>query len=227
MKKNRIAIFDLDETLTKKGTWGRFVTNAVRGQPLKWLPFFVSTVFSQARYMLGLGPRERVKERMMQWTISGRSRTELEQLARAFADNEVENGLRKKARETLEHHRAAGDRIIIASAAVDLVVHPIADKLNISERVCTKTAFDDNDRLAKRLGGMNCYGDNKLKLVEDYLANDPKFDRDQVHITMYSDSRSDLAILQWADVGVAVNPSPRLSRCVDEHGFEVQDWDQE
>jgi HAD superfamily hydrolase (TIGR01490 family) len=227
MKKNRIAIFDLDETLTQKGTWGRFVTNAVRGQPLKWLPFFLSTVFSQILYMLGLGPRERVKEHMMKWTIAGRSRAELEKLAQAFADNEVETGLRKKSREVLEHHRAAGDRIIIASAAVDLIVNPIAEHLEIAERVCTQTAFDENDRLAKRLGGTNCYGENKLKLVEDFLTKDPKFDRDQVHITMYSDSRSDLAILQWADVGVAVNPSPRLSRCVDELGFEVQDWDQE
>ena len=225
--KQKIAIFDLDETLTQKGTWGRFVTGAVRGQPLKWLPFFVSTVFSQARYMIGMGPRERVKENMMRWTISGRSRSDLEVLAQKFADNEVKNGLRKHALTVLEKHRASGDRIIIASAAVDLVVSPIAELLNIADRVCTKTAFDENDKLAKRLGGTNCYGKGKLKLVKDFLQSDPKFDRDQVHITMYSDSRSDLAILQWADVGVAVNPSPRLARCVEEYGFEVQDWDQE
>lgn len=227
MKKNRIAIFDLDETLTQKGTWGRFVTGAVRGRPHKWIPFFASTVFSQILYMLGLGPRERVKEHMMRWTISGRSRDELEHLAQDFADNEVENGLRKKARGVIEHHRAAGDRIIIASAAVDLIVNPIADHLDIADRVCTQTAFDENDKLSKRLGGTNCYGPNKLQLVLQYLMEDTRFNRKQVHITMYSDSRSDLAILHWADVGVAVNPSPRLARCVDEYGLKVQNWDQE
>lgn len=177
--------------------------------------------------MLGLGPRERVKERMMQWTIAGRTRADLEQLAQDFADEEVRNGLRKKARDVVEHHRAAGDRIMIASAAVDLIVNPIADHLNIVDRICTKTAFDKNDRLEKRLGGMNCYGANKLILVREYLEQDPNFDRDNTHITMYSDSRSDLDIFDWADVGIAVNPSPRLLRCADEHGLSVEDWDKE
>lgn len=227
MTENCIAIFDLDETLTKKGTWGRFVMGVVRGQPLKWLPFFFSTIFSQARYMLGLGPRERVKENMMRWTISGQSRSDLEKMAQAFADNEIATGLRNNALKVLEKHRDAGDRLIIASAAVDLVIFPIADHLKIFERVCTKTAFDKNDKLTRRLGGTNCYGPNKLELVKEFLEEDPNFDRDKVHITMYSDSSSDLAILQWADVGVAVNPSPKLAKCVEEYGFEVQDWDQD
>ncbi|NNC37187.1 MAG: HAD-IB family hydrolase [Acidimicrobiales bacterium] len=227
MKKDRIAIFDLDETLTQKGTWGRFVTGIVKDQPLKWAPFALSTAFTQAHYMLGLGPRERVKERMMQWTIAGRSRSELERLAQEFADNEVQNGLRRKAREVIEHHRNAGDRIMIASAAVDLIVHPIADHLNIDDRICTATAFDENQRLKKRLGGVNCYGPNKLKLVREYLENEPGFNRENVHITVYSDSRSDLDIFDWADVGIAVNPSPRLLKCVNEHGLNVQDWDKE
>jgi len=227
MKKTRIAIFDLDETLTRKGTWGRFVTGAVRGQPLKWLPFFISTIFSQILYMIGLGPRERVKEHMMRWTIAGRTRDELDNLAQSFADNEVAHGLRKKALKTIEHHRAAGDRIIIASAAVDLIVNPIGDRLNIAERVCTKTAFDSQDRLASRLGGMNCYGPNKLTLVQKHLKADPTFNRQNVHITMYSDSRSDLDIFDWADVGIAVNPSPRLLKRVTEHGLSVVDWDKD
>jgi HAD superfamily hydrolase (TIGR01490 family) len=223
----RIAIFDLDETLTKKGTWGRFVTGAIRHQPLKWIPFFISSVFSQILYMLGKGPREHVKETMMRWTIAGRSRADLEKSAETFADNEIAQGLRLRSNRVLEKHRAAGDRIIIASAAVDLIVHPIAERLKIAETVCTKTAFDDQDRLAKKLDGMNCYGQGKLRLVKEYLAKDPKFDRGHVHITMYTDSRSDLDIMHWADVGIAVNPSPRLARVVDEYGFEVQNWDEE
>ena len=227
MKKDRIAIFDLDETLTQRGTWGRFVTGAVRAQPLKWLPYAISTTICQILYMMGLAPRERVKEHMMRWTIAGKTREDINALAQSFADNEIENGLREKARKNIVHHRAAGDRIVIASAAVDLIVNPIADRLKIPARVCTKTAFDDRDRLSAKLGGMNCYGPNKLTLVKKHLESDPNFDRSKVHITMYSDSRSDLDIFNWADVGIAVNPSPRLLKCVAEHGLSVVDWDKD
>lgn len=225
--KQRIAIFDLDETLTQKGTWGRFVLGAIKNRPHKWLPFFASSLFSQAKYMLRIGPREHVKETMMRWTLSGRTRAELSKMAQSFADEEIRHGLRLAAKAVLERHRDAGERIIIASAAVDLIVLPIAEHLGICEVVCTKMAYDKNDKLMRKLGGPNCYGSNKLRMVEAYLAQDPKFNRDNVHITMYSDSRSDLDILRWADIGIAVNPSPRLAKCVSEFGFDVQNWNEE
>lgn len=227
MTVQRIAIFDLDETLTKKGTWGRFVVGTLKGKPLKWIPFLVTSIFSQILYMLKFGPREHVKENMMRWTLSGRTRADLEQLASGFADHEAGEGLRLRSKAMIEKHRAAGDRIIIASAAVDLIVDPIAERLDIAERVCTKMAYNDDDRLSRKLGGMNCYGVGKLIMVQEYLEQDPDFDRANTHITMYSDSRSDLDIMRWADVGIAVNPSPRLAAVTEQYGFEVQDWDKE
>ena len=226
-KPASIVIFDLDETLTKKGTWGRFVVSTLKGRPLRWLPFLATSLFFQAVYMLRLGPREHVKESMMRWTLSGRSRESLEALADAFANSEVSEGLRTRARHTIEMHRAQGDRLIIASAAVDLIVKPMAKRLGIQDIVCTKTLYTASDKLARKLGGMNCYGPDKLHMVRAYLQADPGFDRDNTHITMYSDSRSDLEILRWADTGIAVNPSPRLGKLVEKYGFEVQDWDKE
>jgi len=225
MAKQNIAIFDLDETLTKKGTWGRFVLGSIKGKPHKLVPFFASSIFSQIKYMLRLGPREHVKETMMRWTLSGRTRAELTAMADKFADYEAGDGLRRQSKAMLARHRDEGDRILIASAAVDLVVEPIAARLGITEIVCTKMAYDDEDRLSRKLGGQNCYGAGKLEMVKAYLEADSTFNRDNTHITMYSDSRSDLDILRWADVGIAVNPSPRLARCVDAESFEVQDWD--
>ena len=225
MPKQNIVIFDLDETLTKKGTWGRFVLGSIKGKPHKLIPFFASSIFSQIKYMLRFGPREHVKEAMMRWTLSGRTREELTAMAEKFADTEAGEGLRRQSKAMLAKHKDAGDRIIIASAAVDLIVDPIAACLGITEIVCTKMAYNDDDRLARKLGGQNCYGAGKLDMVKTYLENDPKFSRKDAHITMYSDSRSDLDILRWADVGIAVNPSPRLAKCVNADGFEVQDWD--
>ncbi|HHL43566.1 MAG TPA: HAD-IB family hydrolase [Hellea balneolensis] len=223
----KIVIVDLDETLTKKGTWGRFVTRSIRHQPHKWVPFFLSSLGQQILYMAGIGPREHVKEKMMRWTLSGRSKQDLQAMAEVFAEKEVKDGLRNRSLTVLDRHRKQGARIILASAAVDLICDPIARRLGIDEVVCTKTAYDEHGRLARKLGGQNCYGQGKLELVKAHLEQEPDFTRAGVHITMYSDSRSDLAILQWADVGIAVNPSPRLRKHCEQYGFEIQDWDEE
>ncbi len=224
--KQNIAIFDLDETLTKKGTWGRFVASTMQGRPLKWIPFLITSLFRQALYVFGLAPREHVKESMMRRTISGKSREELQKLAEDFAKNEVSQGLRARSLQMIEKHRARGDRIIIASAAVDLLVEPIAKRLGVDEIVCTKMAWE-NGRLGRKLGGMNCYGKNKLFMIKQYLKQDKNFRRDKVHITVYSDSSSDIPILCWADKGIAVNPSPKLLKQAAKYGFEIQDWDLE
>ena len=220
-----IAIFDLDETLTQKGTWGRFVVASIRGKPHKYIPFVLQTAFSQLLYVLGVGPREHVKEAMMRRTLSGRSRVELEAMAEKFANFEAYDGMRPQAKAVIAKHRIAGDRIIIASAAVDLIVNPIARHLEITETVCTKMAYTNDGKLAKKLGGPNCYGAGKLTMVKEYLAQNDRYSRDNAHITMYSDSKSDLDILRWADVGIAVHPSPRLEKYVRQYGFEIQMWD--
>ncbi|MEE9272896.1 MAG: HAD-IB family hydrolase [Robiginitomaculum sp.] len=225
MDKQRIAIFDLDQTLTVKGTWGRFVSTSIHDRPFKWLAFVMASVFSQIKYMIGFGPRERVKETMMRWTLSGRSRRELELRAQNFAQNEVDNGLRARSLQMLKFHKEQGDRIVIASAAVDLVVAPIADRLGITEIVCTKVTYDENEKLKPKLGSQNCYGRGKLEMVKAYLEKDIGYSRDQAHITMYSDSSSDLDILRWADVGIGVNPSPKLANLATKYGFKIQDWD--
>jgi len=60
-----IAIFDLDYTLTKRGTWGRFVIKNVKFKPWLWLPLTISAGVTQWRYKQGHLPRIRVRDR--QW----------------------------------------------------------------------------------------------------------------------------------------------------------------
>ena len=41
-----IAIFDLDYTLTKRGTWGRFVIKSVRFKPWLWGPLLLASAWA-------------------------------------------------------------------------------------------------------------------------------------------------------------------------------------
>lgn len=219
-----IVIFDLDETLTRKGTWGRFVFSTLRGHPFKKARLALGMAFNQIVYKLGMKPREFVKERMMRQTLSGRCKQELRQLAENFARAEADSGLRPQAQSIIEHHRSKGDRLMIASAAVDLIVEPMAKFLDIDEYVCTAMAYTSQGVLDVKLGGQNCYGCGKLEMVKAYLDQCPQYQRGERHITVYSDSCSDLDILAWADRGVAVHPTRKLANCAKEYDLEIQYW---
>jgi len=218
-----IAIFDLDYTLTKRGTWGRFVIQNVKYKPWLWLPLALSAGLTQWRYKKGRLPRIRVKQAMMRWSMVGRPKAQLEKIAEDFAANEVENGLRPGAIKALEAHRAKGDLIIIASAAVDLIVAPIARRLDIEYWVATDMKWEDG-KLAPDFASENCYGPHKLERVKQLFAKNPELKHNHTLITMYSDSYSDIDVLQYCDKGVAVNADRKLTEAAGDKGFELVDW---
>lgn len=214
------AIFDLDRTLTKRGTWSRFVSFANSGRPdlLLGMPLLVVQALA---YKIGLATRTSVKERSIALFLSKWPREFLEDTAEDFAEREVREGLRPKARSVIEMHRAKGDVPTIVSAAADLIVLPIARRLGIDQVICTRLRWKEDGRLDSRLDGPNCYGAEKLERLRKTWGAEHSYHP----VTAYSDHISDLGLLLWADRGVAVNPSKPLLQAAKRHGLEIENWD--
>ena len=221
----RYAVFDLDETITARGTWGRFVNLSVRRRPWRFFGIWGRAALGQLLYKTTSLERVSVKRGMLRWSLTGQSRERLHALAEDFAAQEVATGLRPGALRAITAHRAAGDTIIIASAAADLVANAIAEKLDITHVVATKLAWD-NGVCADDFASENCYGAGKLTALRTYLETFPDYRREVVHITLYTDSYSDLPVLEFADKGVAVNADAKLQAASPVYGFETVDWSQ-
>ena len=150
-----IAIFDLDYTLTKRGTWGRFVWSIVRRKPWLWVPLLAAAGWMQLLYKIGKSPRIRVKQAMMRWSMVGMGQDELLQYAESFVAREVTHGLRPGGIEAVKRHKAQGDILIIISAAVDIIVKPVAEKLGFNHWLATNMKWEDG-RLASEFAERNC-----------------------------------------------------------------------
>ena len=228
----KLAIFDLDYTLTAKGTWGRFTARCMKGHAWRWPELALRAVGMQAAYKLGLVPRIAVKTQMMRVCMTGRERAELEAIAEGFAEDEVARGLRPGGVAVLRAHQEAGDRVMIASAAVDVLVAPIARGLGVEDWVATEMAWDGEggdprptDTLSDHFASPNCYGAAKLAAVEAHFARDPAWLKPgETFITMYSDSSSDVDLFTLADDAVAVHPSAKLRRMAENLGWRVVEW---
>ena len=148
---------------------------------------------------------------------SGLDRARIAALATAFAERVLDRFLCPGAAEAIAGHRRAGNRLVLATAALDLYAEPVAAALGIDTVVSTRSSWS-----AGRLGieGANCYGPAKLAAVEAVLAGV----RDNSRIIAYSDDLSDLALLEWADRGVAVHPRRGLRDRAPACGIEIADW---
>ena len=213
------AIFDMDRTLTRTGTWSRFMFSVNRNRPLFYLRLPLLGLHAVA-YKMGLLSRQSVKEHGLK-TLTWATRDDLERAAERFADEEVRSGLRRQTLAVLEKHRAVGDRLVMATAAASLVAKPIAERLGFSVVISTELEWSKDNRMTGKLAGPNCYGQAKLDLI---LASHAEHDF-KTPTSGYSDHVSDLPFLQWVDDGVAVNPSRGLAQIADKAGLRIEDWD--
>jgi len=219
----RYAVFDLDHTITSKGTWGRFVSQSVKKKPWKFLGLWLRAGVGQLRYRIGRDERISVKLAMLRWTLAGQSRETLAALAESFAENEIKHGLRPGAVRQIDAHQSAGDIVIIASAGADLVVEAIARRLKIHTVISTNLAWEGG-KCAGYFGSDNCYGQGKLDALQKCLETFDDFQRESAHIIVYSDSHSDLPAMNFADKAVAVNADKKLLGLAKVNGFEIVDW---
>lgn len=215
------AIFDMDRTLTRTGTWSRYMFSMNKTRPLFYLRLPFLGLHAVA-YKLGLVSRQSVKEHGLK-TLRWAKRDDLERAAERFAEEEVKHGLRRQTLAVLDKHKAAGDVLVMATAAADLVAKPIAKKLGFAVVISTELEWATDNRLTGRLAGPNCYGEAKLDLI---LASNAEHTF-STPTAGYSDHVSDLPFLQWVDDGVAVNPSRGLAQIADKAGLRIEDWDVE
>lgn len=214
----RLAIFDLDYTLTERGTWGRFVASCAKSQPWVIPSLAASAGWTQWRYKQGHVPRIAVKTAMMKRCMVGRTRAELTTLADKFVADDLANGLNKRVVNALRQHQDVGDTVLIASAAVDLLACRYAEGLGVDGQVSTRMAWTEDDHLADHFASDNCYGEQKMTRIRQWLS---EANITPSHTTSYSDSRADAPMLEYADKAIVVKPKRKTRAYAQMKNFEI------
>lgn len=222
---HRVAMYDMDRTITRAGTYSGFLMHVARRRQ-QWRLLLLPLVgLAGVAYALRLIDRSQLKAINLRLLVGGRfSRAEIAPFAESYADKVVARGLHGAALEQIAADRAAGYRLLLATASFHLYVDAIARRLGIDDVLATRLDEPDgSDHIHARLSGDNCYGDAKFARISGWLA-DNAIVRDAAHIRAYSDHVSDHPMLRFADEAVATTPSRKLKRLAPQMGWQVVDW---
>ena len=222
--KHALAIYDMDKTITRRATYTPFLIHAsLRLAPwrLLLLPAVLGTVLA---YGLKLIDRARLKEFNYRILIGrGIAPERLDPVIASFADRQLATNILPGARASIAADRAAGRRLVMATASYRLYAAAIAERLGFRDVIATETQRDGKGRTIARIDGSNCYGDIKLAMIQTWLRREG-LEREAVHIRFYSDHVSDSVVHHWSDEPVATNAHDRLIRLARAEGWEVLDW---
>jgi len=218
-----LAIYDMDKTITRRPTYGAFMAFAlVRLAPWRILltPALVGTTLA---YLVRLIDRGRLKEINFRLLIGRVAPERLERVVEAFADRQVKTNIMAGARSRIAEDRAAGRRLVLATASYRLYAAAIARRLGFDDVIATDVEYDVNGRTVARIDGVNCYGLGKLDMIEAWLQQQG-LEREALHIRFYSDHISDAPVHHWSDEAFATNAHARLIKLAEDEGWEVLDW---
>ena len=125
--------------------------------------------------------------------------------------------VRPEAQRLLEQHRHAGRATYIVSASPIELVEPLAQALGMTAGIGTRSRIADGTYTGE-LDGPFCYGQGKVEAMEA-IAAERGYELDRCWA--YSDSASDLPMLEAVGHPVAVNPDGKLERVAGERGWPV------
>ena len=222
--KALLAIYDMDRTITRRATYTPFLIHSALALA-PWRLILLPVVFlSMLAYAVKLIDRGRLKEINYGLLIGrGVPPERLEPVIESFADRQLAGNIMPGARRSIAADKAAGRRLVMATASYRLYAAAIARRLGFDDVVATETGFDSKGRVVAKIDGANCYGPAKKDMILAWLQREG-LDREAVHIRFYSDHVSDHHVHRWADEAVAANAHSRLVRLARVEGWEVVDW---
>jgi HAD superfamily hydrolase (TIGR01490 family) len=220
----RLAFYDMDKTVTAAPTWTRFLLHAARMRAPWRLALLPAAGLASVFYLLKLVDRAGLKQ-IAQRLMLGRAvdPAEMAVLGEAFADAVMADGVLGKARERIAADRAAGYRLILATASHGYYAAAIGHRLGFDAVVATGAERDGQGRILPVIEGDNCYGAAKLRMVEAWMAHEG-IARPDAQVRAYSDHVSDAPLLGWADEAFAVNAHGPLQLLARAKGWAELDW---
>jgi len=130
----------------------------------------------------------------------------------------VEPIIYAEALELMAEHRRAGRRIVIVSASPEEIVVPIGRLLDVDDVVSSRVQVGDDGRYTGEMA-FNAYGPHKVDAMADLAA---RKGIDLAGSWAYSDSYTDLPMLEAVGHPVAVNPDRLLARTARDRAWEVR-----
>lgn len=210
------AFFDLDKTVIARASMVAFGRPFQRaGLVSRWL--LLKGLYGQIVYLY-LGADESRMTRMRDTALrltKGWHQAHVQAVVAEALEEVVEPIVFEEALTLIRRHQAEGRLVFIVSASPDEIVAPLARYLGADRYLATRTRLDAAGRYSGEVD-FYCYGENKAAALRA-LASDEGIDLDRSYA--YSDSVTDLPMLECVGLPHAVNADRDLARVARERGW--------
>ena len=213
-----IAFFDLDRTLIAVNSAPLWIKKELRDGRIKKRQALRGAVWT-ALYSVGFAKLEDAVEEAVA-TLAGTDEAELDARTASFWEEEIAGTVRPGAIAAIERHRSAGDALVILTSSSNYLARHAAALLGFDDYLCNRFEVEDGRFTGEPIRPL-CFGPGKIhhaKLTAD--AQGVAF----ADCAFYTDSYSDLPLMEAVGTPVAVHPDVRLQKHARRLGWPIETW---
>ena len=215
MTDSRLAVFDLDGTITRRDTFLPYVRGWLARRSRRFPPGVIAAAL---RFLAAGRDRGRLKSDILRLCMGGARRDELRAWTAEFVAGLGERDFCPGAFAAIADHRSSGDRLVLLSASVDLYVPAIGARFGFAETICTGVGWQ-GDRFDGALVTENRRGEEKVRCIATLRRRFPG-----ASIAAYGNSKSDLPHLAAVERPLLVNAGAGARRAAARLRIPAADW---
>ena len=219
--KKTVAFFDVDGTLLKSTIvhyyiWLRSATLPLLLKPLWLIGFLPKIVYY---LILDRVSRTRFNETFYR-NYRGMDVKQIKTLSMEMFGDYLRAKIFPAAVSQIQEHKEQGVAIVLVTGSLDFIIQPIADYLAV-DSVLTPQLREQNGKFMGELTTPPLIGEQKAKAMQSFA--------EQHNISLessyaYSDSQSDLPMLNCVGNPIVVNPGKSLRQKALATGWEIHEW---
>jgi HAD superfamily hydrolase (TIGR01490 family) len=211
------AFFDVDGTILSCQS-GTLYIGYLRREGLMSRADQLRIYWGYLTYRLGMLNMRRLAGVLSRW-LEGREEREVIEHCRDWYATEIVGYYQEFIIEKIREHRDAGHVVALLTGGTRYLNDHIAAELGIEHIIASKLEVIDGRFTGNPLGPL-CYARGKLTHAEEFAA---KHGVSLERSWFYSDSITDLPMLERVGQPVAVCPDPRLRREARQRGWPILD----
>lgn len=215
------AFFDLDKTVIAKSSTLAFGGRLYKAGMLGRRTLLRATV-GQLMYLIFGADEEaldKAREAMLSLT-KGWDRDEVERIVEEALEEVVAPLVYAEALFLIDEHVRAGRRVFIVSASPEEVVRPLARYIGVTDVIATKARVDEHGKYTGEVD-LYAYGPAKAEAIRAIATAEGISLADSY---AYSDSMTDLPMLEEVGHPHAINPERELREIAEKRAWPVLEF---
>lgn len=212
------AFFDLDRTILSVNSARLWISRERSERRISRLQLLEGVAFLLG-YGLGIVRIESGLHRAVR-TLKGIPEAEMAARVEKWFWDEVVQTILPQAEHAIEHHRAAGHRLVLLTSSSPYVSRAVVQRLQMDHFLCSSFVVENGIFTGEPVLPF-CFGEGKVILARSWAEQTGV---SLAHSYFYTDSHTDLPMLEVVGHPRVTNPDPRLRRLAMKRGWPILDW---